>query len=234
MSTPDAQSLLWGKRPAPGRGRKPSLSVDGIVTVAISLTDAEGLAGLSMPRLAEELGCGVMTLYRYLPGKEELVALMMDTVLGDPPTIPEGTDWRTGCRDWALALREVCHEHPWWIDIALHNRVAGPNETAWLETELRALAPLRLDPVVTMNVALAISSYVRGAVQPELRATPGPRFGFVDYPETHHRYPLVNEIFHAPAFQSGEGMSDFFGFGLERLLEGIDNLHATHGDDLRE
>lgn len=230
MSTPDAESLLWGRRPAPGRGRKPSLSVDGIVAEAIALADAEGLPGLSMPRLADKLGCGVMTLYRYIPGKDELVALMMDTCLGDPPAIPADGDWRSGCRAWALALRAVCHAHPWWIDITLHNRATGPNETAWLEAQLTALAPLGLDPVPTMNVALAISSYVRGAVQPELHPDPGPRFSFHEYPEARDRFPRVSAMFDSPDFQSGKALEDFFGFGLERLLAGLAELSPTEGD----
>lgn len=229
MSTPDAESLLWGRHPAPGRGRKPSLSVAGIVAEAIALADAEGLPGLSMPRLAEKLGCGVMTLYRYIPGKEELVALMMDACLGAPPAIAAADGWRSGCRAWALALRAVCHQHPWWIDTALRNRATGPNETAWLEAELTALAPLGLDPVRTMNVALAISSYVRGAVQPELRDDPGPRFSFLEYPEARERFPRVAVMFHSPGFQSGEGLADFFGFGLDRLLDGIAHLAPPGG-----
>lgn len=233
MTTPDAKSLLWDRRPASGRGRKPSLSIDGIVAEAIALADSEGLSSLSMPRLAQRLDRGVMTLYRYIPGKDELLALMVDTCLGQPPSIPASPDWRPAVRDWALALRRVCLDHPWWITVSLSDRVVGPNETAWLETELELLRPLRQSPAITMNVALSVSSYVRGAVQPELPRNPGPRLGFADFPETHHRYPRVREVFGSPEFTSGEALRDFFGFGLERLLDGIAARFATDGDDKR-
>src|SRR6202041_553797 len=88
MAAPTALDLLWGASDRPRRGPRPSLSLERIVTEAISLADAEGLAGLSMQHLAERLGCAKMALYRYVPGKSELVALMVDTALGDPPEPP--------------------------------------------------------------------------------------------------------------------------------------------------
>ena len=86
---PTALDLLWGTRDRPRRGPRPSLSLDRIVAEAISLADEEGLANLSMQRLAERLGCAKMALYRYVPGKSELVALMVDAALGDPPEPPQ-------------------------------------------------------------------------------------------------------------------------------------------------
>src|ERR1700729_3685391 len=88
MAAPTALDLLWGARDRPRRGPRPSLSLERIVTEAISLADAEGLANLSMQHLAERLGCAKMALYRYVPGKAELVALMLDGGLGDPPQPP--------------------------------------------------------------------------------------------------------------------------------------------------
>src|SRR3984957_4776793 len=88
---PTALDLLWGTRDRPRRGPRPSLSLDRIVAAAISLADEEGLANLSMQRLAERLGCAKMALYRYVPGKSELVALMVDAALGDPPEPPAPT-----------------------------------------------------------------------------------------------------------------------------------------------
>ena len=88
MAAPTAFDLLWGTRQRPRRGPKPSLSLERIVTEAIALADAEGLANLSMQHLAERLGCAKMALYRYVPGKAEMVALMLDAGLGDPPSAP--------------------------------------------------------------------------------------------------------------------------------------------------
>ncbi|WNF28717.1 TetR/AcrR family transcriptional regulator [Streptomyces sp. C11-1] len=83
--------LLWGTGERPSRGPKPGLTLDRIVTAAIAVADAEGLSAVSMRRLSTELGTGTMSLYRYVPGKAELLDLMLDRVLGEPlPTGPTG------------------------------------------------------------------------------------------------------------------------------------------------
>src|SRR5580692_12477089 len=123
MAAPTALDLLWGTRERPRRGPRPSMSLDRIVTEAISLADAEGLASLSMQRLAERLGCAKMALYRYVPGKAELEALMLDAALGAAPE-PAATDpasgddeddderWRAQLRAWAMTMFERMLAHP--------------------------------------------------------------------------------------------------------------------------
>src|SRR5689334_25423292 len=75
--------LLWGTREPPTRGPKPGLELGGIVAAAIKLADAQGLGELSMRKVAQELGVGTMSLYRYVPGKAELLDLMLDAVYGE-------------------------------------------------------------------------------------------------------------------------------------------------------
>src|SRR6266496_4469960 len=94
--------LLWGQRERPSRGPKPGLSLDGIVRAAIKIADAEGLDAVSMQRVAAEFGFATMSLYRYVPGKSELIDLMIDTAIGPPPdlsVIPGG--WRPKLTVWA-------------------------------------------------------------------------------------------------------------------------------------
>src|SRR5678815_4834533 len=73
-------ALLWGVPGAGRRGPKPSRSVEEVVSAAVALADAEGLAALSMRRVAETLGLSPMALYTYVPSKAELVDLMVDRV----------------------------------------------------------------------------------------------------------------------------------------------------------
>src|ERR1700727_715220 len=73
---PAGLDLLWGRRHAGKRGPRRGLSADAIVDAAIRLADAEGLEGVSMARVAAELGFTPMSLYRYVTSKEELLQLM--------------------------------------------------------------------------------------------------------------------------------------------------------------
>ena len=81
--TPGAPlSCLWEVRRR-RRGPRPSLSGDQIVAKAIELTDRDGLGGLSMRRLADELGITAMSLYGYVPSKAELLDVMADRAYGE-------------------------------------------------------------------------------------------------------------------------------------------------------
>ena len=107
MATPSALDLLWSAPARPRRGPKPSLSRERIVTAAIALADAEGLASLSMQHLAEQLGCAKMALYRYVPGKAELVALMIDEAIGEPPAPGSSGTSRAAGTDEASGVDEA-------------------------------------------------------------------------------------------------------------------------------
>jgi AcrR family transcriptional regulator len=239
MAAPTAFDLLWGTRQRPRRGPKPSLSLERIVTEAIALADAEGLANLSMQHLAERLGCAKMALYRYVPGKAELVALMLDAGLGDPPSAPPAEPgepaapgeepWRAVLRLWATTIFDRYRAHPWAIEASAGPRPTGPHELAWMETALAALAgsgltgPERLDAVVLLN------GHVRSLVQvtsggEDLEAEIARQVGAVvsAYPD---RYPQVLAAFAGSPQPAGR--DNALDFGIGRILDGLAALIAT-------
>src|ERR1700677_3296318 len=183
MPAPTALDLLWGTRARPRRGPIPSLSLERIVAEAISLADAEGLASLSMQHLAERLRCAKMGLYRYVPGKAELVALMVDAALGDPPQPPAQTTqtgqtaaaeqtaapgeppWRAVLRLWATTIFGRYRLHPWAIEATAGVRPTGPHEMAWLETALAALAGSGLTGAERLDAVVLLNGHVRSLVQ---------------------------------------------------------------------
>src|SRR5688572_11023766 len=109
--------LLWGEGARPTRGPKPSLTLDQIVQVAIAVADRDGIDGLSMRRVATQLGVGTMSLYRYVPGKAELLALMLDRV-SDPAEDVERArdlDWRGVVEVAARGSYRLYLTHPWLL-----------------------------------------------------------------------------------------------------------------------
>src|SRR5919112_1260440 len=98
-------ALLWGAQKNPSRGPKPSLSVEQIVRTAIELADTDGVAALSMRRLADGLGVSTMSLYTYVPSKAELIDVMLDAVLGEAVGTYEGA-W-----GWTEKLEVVAREN---------------------------------------------------------------------------------------------------------------------------
>jgi AcrR family transcriptional regulator len=158
--------LLWKETSAGRRGPKPALTLEQIVDGAIKLADARGLAALSMEKLAREFGFTPMALYRYVPGKAELIDLMLDRGIGMPPTLEgEATAWRDKLLYWAESLADVFRRHPWSLEATGRLRVMGPCELAWLEAGMGALAPTGLTSDECHSACLALVSLIRTSAQ---------------------------------------------------------------------
>jgi AcrR family transcriptional regulator len=245
MAAPTVLDLLWGTRQPPRRGPKPSLSLERIVTEAIALADTDGLANLSMQHLAERLGCAKMALYRYVPGKAELVALMIDAGLGDPPQPAAEPDrtrqrpasgeppWRAVLRLWATTAFERYRLHPWAIEATAGLRPTGPHEMAWLETALAALAGSgltgaeRLDAVVLLNGHVRSLVQVTRAGQQDLEAEIARQVG-VAVSAHPDRYPQVLAAFSDSSQPAGRDAA--LHFGIERILDGLAAFIAARSE----
>lgn len=164
------QELLWNGLPETTRGPRPTLTLDQIVTAAVALADSEGIDKLSMRRLATELGVGTMSLYRYVPGKTELVNLMLDRVLGGSADrfADLGDDWRAVLERAARDGRQTYLNHRWLLQVNLARPVIGPNSLADLDATLAALNSLTLSDREKLAVITAIDGFVVGTVRTEL------------------------------------------------------------------
>src|SRR5678816_2376084 len=164
-------ALLWGVAGTGRRGPKPSRSVEEVVSAAISLADAEGLAALSMRRVAETLGLSPMSLYTYVPSKAELVDLMVDRVaveISEPdPTL---TGWREKVEHLARQRWSMAQHHPWLMQVGVHRPPLGPNILAKIETTLQALDGQGLTEFEMNHFAALILNYVRGSARAALDA----------------------------------------------------------------
>jgi AcrR family transcriptional regulator len=239
-----SMALLWGTQKPPARGPKPGLSVERIVQVAIRVADAEGLAALSMRRVATELGVGTMSLYTYVPGKAELLDVMLDTVLGEvarPDRHPG--DWRARLEAHARELWAHYHRHPWVLGVSGARALLGPNETELLEASLAAVAGIGLAGREMVEVITLVGEYVRAAAGRAVEAAQAARHtGVTDAEWWKDREPLVDQVFDPAryptvaqvaqegAFEQPPGDLDYFlqnavdsfEFGLGRVLDGIE------------
>jgi AcrR family transcriptional regulator len=225
--------LMWGGAPEPTRGPKPGLAVGTIVRAAIDLADAEGLIALSMRRIAGALGVGAMSLYRYVPGKAELVDLMVDAVYGEDiaaAATVEG-DWRArleafGRKEWALYLR-----HPWMLQIAHGRPMLGPNSMRSTDIALRALDEVGLTEDEMLAAVVTVSSFVAGLAKTTIEAMQAAdRTGISDeeWWEIQGEYvgpavvagelPMLTKVGEAGAFNSS---FDHLDFGLQCVLDGL-------------
>jgi AcrR family transcriptional regulator len=238
---PPVIEALWGLRgPSRRGGPKPALSLERIVAAAVELADAGGLAALSMGRLAEKLGFTTMSLYRYVASKDDLLVLLLDAAWELPPEPPSG-EWREQCTVWARALRDSYRAHPWALELPVSGLPAGPNQLAWFDRGLGALAGLRLAPGEKASSILLLSTYVRGQTQLVLELTRAAEAAaaagtsdadwasVVTRLADPARYPEVAAAVEAGIFDDDEDSvgEDEFDFGLQRILDGIDVLHRS-------
>ena len=167
---PAEVALMWRMRERRRRGPKPSLTVDDITRAAIEIADAEGLAAVSMARVAERLGNSTMALYRHVKSKDELLVLMSDAALERPEPLPEGVDWRTGLTFWAEGVLVAVRKHPGTRKLPISGPPAGPNNLAWFDSALEALKDTGLPEGAKVGVVMGLMTYVQG----EIRLSPRP------------------------------------------------------------
>ncbi|MFB6928817.1 TetR/AcrR family transcriptional regulator, partial [Streptomyces noursei] len=169
----DAVRLLWGPHPKPARGPRPTLDLTRIARAGIDIADCSGLAEVSMQRVAAQLGVTKMALYRYVPGKAELVALMVDGAIGPYPAAGEPRGgWREQLEHWARQLLTVFRRHPWALEATIGPRIMGPGELSWMERAVTALDGTRLSGAERMDTAVLLASHVRGITQQARAAGP--------------------------------------------------------------
>lgn len=224
--------LLWGEVERPSRGPRPSLNLDQIVAAAIAVADAGGIEALSMRRVAAELGAGTMSLYRYVPGKPELLALMLDKLSDPAKELGEavGKPWREVLELVARCAYRGYLDHPWLLQVNWTRPVLGPNSLAGVEMIIGCLDGLGLSDQERVSMMVMIDGYVTGAARARIQ-----------YEAAAAESELTDDEFWAcqvpaleKAMQTGEypamaglsedafevGWEESFEFGLQRLLDG--------------
>jgi AcrR family transcriptional regulator len=128
---------LWSDRERRERKPRMGLSLLRIAEAAIAVADTDGIDAVSMQRVAEDLGFTKMSLYRHVANKAELVNVMIDIAVGEPPdlsTIRDG--WRPRLEEFVRQLTAVWQRHRWIPGATVGGRTMGPREVGWIESAL--------------------------------------------------------------------------------------------------
>jgi AcrR family transcriptional regulator len=222
-----ARNQAWEKQREPSRGPKPGLSTIAIAREAIRIADAEGLDAVTMQRVARESCVTTMALYRYFPGKSDLVAVMIDSAGGCAPdlTLPSAS-WKEHLVEWARRCAAIYQKHPWFLEATTTRRsIMGPNELSWMEAALALLAEASLSPKESYYAFLAIMGHIRGyATFERLKGSSGSSQRWVRELSQlllaeSGRYPVLQAMLGSGALS--EDPDQAFEYGLNRILDGI-------------
>ena len=225
------------------RGPKPKLSLDAIVDAAVDVADAEGLDAVSMRRIGQELGVGTMSLYRYVPGKEELLDLMLERV--NAPERGRARSATTGARRWRRWAAACGRSTPPTRGCRWSTRPARCSArtpcAAWTSPSPRS-SGTGLTGKEQVAVISAIESFVVSAARNHNGAALAEQATGV----SHEEFWAAQEPVLSKAMQSGDypyvaaldmdafemGGEEFMEFGLTLLLDGVAVLvegRAAHG-----
>jgi AcrR family transcriptional regulator len=235
---PSPLDELWAGHGEPGPVSRQGLTVDRVVQAAIDLADADGIDAVTMSRVGQSLGFTAMALYRHVPSKDVLIALMVDTACEQPEPSRDAYagGWRTALEEWSHDLLEVVRRHPWVIDLPLSRLPFGPRRLGWLERGLRALEETAIDDPEKAALILVLNNYVFSQARSNVEVGNGDATSAGDFAAQvlgltdDEHFPTVRRWLSAEASDQSEIEVDpdrDFAFGLERILDGIAVLVAS-------
>ncbi|MFI7226166.1 TetR/AcrR family transcriptional regulator [Nonomuraea angiospora] len=223
------------RRERSGPGRRPGYSREQITRAAVRIADAEGVEAATMRRIGGELGTGAMSLYRYVPRRDDLFDLMIDLAMGelDLPAEPSG-DWRRDLSLVACETRAAGLRHPWLTPLLGGRPTLGPQLLRVHEFALGALDGLGLGIDEMTGFVSMVDDYVHSAIRREIGWLEEARRTGLDPERWKRDYigPYVRQIVESGAYplfsrslqESGTAHlspAERFRHGLDRVLNGI-------------
>jgi AcrR family transcriptional regulator len=235
-------ALLWRRTlgtPQGSRGPKQRFTVDEVVRAGIEVADAEGLPAFSMRKVADRLGLKLMSIYTYVPGRSELIGLMVDEVIGEKEFPPHDGDMRQRLTAVARETWDALHRHPWLLQVEEYRPWIGPNGSAKYEWQLAAIegagfTDLEMDQVVTL-----VSGFARSAARDSIAARRAvEESGMTDAEWWEINAPVLERVMPPNEYPlsarvgtvAGEEYNAVadpersFHFGLNRILDGLELL----------
>ncbi|MFF8969208.1 TetR/AcrR family transcriptional regulator [Streptomyces sp. NPDC014995] len=222
--------VIWARPERTGRGPRPAHTRADIAAVAVRIADARGLDAVSMRHVAAELGCGTMSLYNYVPRKEDLYELMVDAVSGEHEVWEPSGDWRADMLRVGRDTRALMSRHPWLPRLMSPVYGFSPNALRYLEHCLACLDPLDMTYGMKMQLVGMVNGVVTTYVSNELataersRSLPwsedeehAVRIAYLGSQVASGAYPRM-----AAAFAEDPGPIDLeavFELALERVLD---------------
>jgi AcrR family transcriptional regulator len=221
----------WRTRRKAPAARQP-LSAGAVIETALRLVDRDGLDGLSMRRVAQELGTGPASLYAYFANKDELLEQLLDRVIGEVPlpAVPAGGDWAAVVKRSCWDSRTVFLAHRDLVKVARANIPVGPNSLRYIEAMLAVLrgagipdriAAWGMDQMSLVIVADAVEAAIHAGHGRQTEADAAPYLAQVrDYFGSLPADRFPNLVAMAPAMTEGSG-DERFAFAIDLMVDGL-------------
>lgn len=209
-------------------GPEPRYTRSQVAERALALLDAHDPGGLTMRRLAADLGMSTMALYRYFPDREALIDAAVEVAAPDV-TLPEpgAAPWREQLADLARQLYQAGVRHP----AIARERFSRPLQSpSAMKVTDRAIA-LLLQAGLAKRDAVAAFKFLLIHTFGAAAITAGESRAAVRRSASHAHHAIPADMFPAMAYVAPEldaalGSDDAFELGLIILLDGVER-HAS-------
>lgn len=212
---------------------RPRLSRERVLDAAMALADRDGIASLSMRRLADELGVEAMSVYHYVASKDELLDAIVDLVVREFELPSGAADWQAAIRRSAISAHDVLMRHPWACALMMSAKRTSQARLLYMEALLRRLREAGFSPRLTHHAYHALDSHIIGStlweagytaenVSPELIKSFLGRLSKDEFP-----YLLEHAEQHLERGKRSEVRE--FEFGLDLILDGLARLIGGAG-----
>lgn len=197
-----------------------------VLEAAVDLADREGLDALTMRRLGAELEVEAMSLYKHVANKEAILAGIVETVIAQIEVPSENEGWRDAMRRRAHSAREVMSRHAWAVGLLESGREMGPAHRRYLDAILGSLRSAGFSVELAAHAFWLLDAFVYGHVVQEANLSHGRPEAEADVDADH---PHLAEVT-AAARTSAFSYDAEFDFGLELILDGLDDARAREAD----
>jgi AcrR family transcriptional regulator len=221
------------KRRGPAQGRK-ALNRERVVQAAIALADAHGIGALTMRRLGGSLGVEAMSLYHHVSSKDDVLDGMADAMM-EEIGLPGGADWKEAMRARARSAREVFSRHPWAIGLVDTRRSPGPATLRHADRVIGVLREAGFSMALALHAHILLDSYIYGFALQETSlpvATDDESDAFAEemLEAMGEAYPHLAELTRARVLDPEYRFGMEFEFGLDLILNRLDELHAAEAE----
>jgi AcrR family transcriptional regulator len=232
---PVAPWVARGAKPRKPRAER-TLSRDAIVDAALRVVDAEGTDAATMRRVAQELNTGAASLYAHVEGKDELLDLVFDRVIGEVvfEETPDPKRWRQQTRAICVAWHDVLLSHRDLARVGFGKVPSGPYAIVAMERMLAVMKAGKLsDRVIAFGADLIAQYVVASAYETSLfiERNLDPDGNFVDWHDEMEtffsslpvdRFPTIVSMAAALVGEADETDGDArFQFGLDVIITGL-------------
>ena len=200
------------------------LSKERVLGAAVALAARDGIESLTMRKLADELGAGAMSLYHYVPGKEQLLDGMVDIVFSEIELPSTDVDWKSAMRRRAISTREVLNRHRWAVGLMESRATPGPASLRLHDAVLGCLREGGFSIEMTIQAYSVQDAYIYGFALQEKSL---PFDNAEEGAAVAEEFPYLAEVVAGHVAKVGYDFTAAFEYGLELILDTLDKRRDT-------